>query len=215
MSLVLINRCHELRSQGARGRGGISEWIIAREINKGIMEAAECSSHRFFLIPTNPLETRINRINRYCRFHPEQDVVTIEVHCNRVEDLSQWGHFAIAWYDSPSGKAMADFITDELTTVRANTNNHGVCLVDSTRRWIDTSKEHDGRRLAFIEATLCPAVVVECCHLSNAADLHFIQQPENRLKVGRAIGEGLLKFLNTRRVDDGSKPDRLEKVCLD
>ena len=82
------------------------------------------------------------------------------------------------------GKTLAENILAEIVKVGQNS------------RGIKTRVNTQGKDYyAFIRNTTCPATIVECCFLDNAADLKILVSEAQRKSMGEAIAKGILKTL--------------------
>ena len=85
------------------------------------------------------------------------------------------------------GKTLAENILAQI--VKAGQNSRGAKVRKNSR-----GKDYYG----FIRQTSCPAVIVECAFVDNAADLKILASKAKRKKVGRAIAKGILKTLGVK-----------------
>ena len=82
------------------------------------------------------------------------------------------------------GKTLAENILAEIVKVGQNS------------RGIKTRVNSQGKDYyAFIRNTSCPAVIVECAFVDNAADLQILATESQRKQMGVAIAKGILKTL--------------------
>ena len=82
------------------------------------------------------------------------------------------------------GKTLAENILAEIVKLGQNS------------RGIKTRKNSNGKDYyAFIRETSCPAVIVECAFVDNAADLKILSTEDKKKAMGVAIAKGILKTL--------------------
>lgn len=80
------------------------------------------------------------------------------------------------------GKTLAENILAEIVKLGQNS------------RGIKTRKNSNGKDYyAFIRETSCPAVIVECAFVDNAADLKILSTEDKKKAMGVAIAKGILK----------------------
>ena len=82
------------------------------------------------------------------------------------------------------GKTLAENILAEI--VKVGQNSRGI-----KTRVNSQGKDYYG----FIRQTSCPAVIVECAFVDNAADLKILATESQRKAMGIAIAKGILKAL--------------------
>lgn len=87
-------------------------------------------------------------------------------------------------YLGGKGKTLAENILAEIVNVGQNSRGAKV-------RKNANGKDYYG----FIRETSCPAVIVECAFVDNAADLKILATEGDRGKVGQAVAKGILKSL--------------------
>lgn len=188
--MILLGRAHSADAQGA-SIGYLTEWAISKDI---IDSASECldALHCPNIKLSGDLDLRLECENRL------SDVLTVdcilEPHCNWSSDPGQRGCFALCWHDSAKGVCLARLVIEKLAELM---HTQGVCLCDRDERWIGTPRHYrdEHSALGLLMRTKCPAVIVECCHLSNADDAAWIGEIAHRQMVGRAIGEAVKLFV--------------------
>lgn len=87
-------------------------------------------------------------------------------------------------YLGGKGKTLAENILAEMVGIGQNSRGAKV-------RKNANGKDYYG----FIRETSCPAVIVECAFVDNAADLKILATEGDRKKVGQAVAKGILKSL--------------------
>jgi N-acetylmuramoyl-L-alanine amidase len=189
--LVIIGRAHEPEDQGASivyDGSTYTEWSLSRDIataTKDVLRAADIHS----LIVGGTLSGRIG-VARQVHKTTGCDLV-LEPHQNSHENPSVNGCFCMVWYTSKASIDLATRILLELAR-RTPLRNRGLCKCSSNRRWVGTPREYIGApRLGLLQYTPCPAVIVECSHLTNANDVEYIVERQNRIEVGQAIGHAI------------------------
>ena len=198
MANVHLCRCHERDDQGARIGNGLSEWQIAELINDAA-RAVLWSTKHWVVVLQKTLAERITGINSFVRIATKHSIA-VETHCNRFDDPDRSGHFAMAWRASQDARLLGRCLLEQMDRERPDAMNHGLCLCDSERHWIDTHKEYPGKKKGFLCDVQCPSVILECCHLSNPTDAEWIKDATNQRKVGRAVGRGIVRYLDLKGV---------------
>jgi len=200
MASVFVCRSHDVADQGAQTAAGLTEWMISADVNQAIKDILWPDFPAYRLQRT--LEERIDVINKMCasrsrvaRHAISKPAHAIEVHCNSVDDPSRAGFHVMAHVRSHRGQKIARYILREISALRPGVRNWGVNLVDRRRQWIGTVREYEASRQGFICGTVCPAVLVESCFLSNIEESAWISEKDNRYRLGRAIGRGLHRYL--------------------
>lgn len=203
MSMVILGRSHDEERRGATTPDGLSEWIISDDVNKAVVDELRDRS------VSNPLVLRFGRrlVDRVATLKHLGKVSSydcaIECHCNRIltglpllPDSKFHGYSVLAWYRSDTSIHLADCILDEIARVRPDAKNLGINRVASSTRWVDNRREYEGApRLAWLEDTPGPAVIVEACYLSNPEEAAWIAKLENRKSIGWAIARGVDRWL--------------------
>lgn len=199
MSSVFICRCHDEIKQGARVPDGQSEWELAPAVNKEIRNQAWYADITGCRLPKGTLTERVSVINTMCR-EPSPCLAmppfcAIEVHFNWSDSPARSGYFTMAHKFSKRGQDLARSVSDSMAQVLGHDKNKGVNKVDSHRQWIGTDWMYEARRQYFVCKTICPAILVECVFLSNRAEAEWISNEENRGRLGKAIGQGIVGYL--------------------
>lgn len=110
-------------------------------------------------------------------FHDEHADLVVSIHMNMFTDPDISGPMAYYMQGSAEGQKLAQTVID--------------CLSDALGR---------NRRLAnpgdyfVVRECDCPAVLVECGFLSNAADERLLQTEAHRVTLADAISEGILDY---------------------
>jgi len=199
MANVFLCRCHDEENQGARAPNSLTEWQIAEQINveaKSYLWLNNCSA----MILEKTLAERITGLNAFAET-AKHLTIAIETHCNRYVDPDREGFFVMAHLVSGQGRKLATAIQHELEKTRPEATSRGINLVDKDRMWIHTSREFPSPKKAFICDTVCPAVLIETVYLTNEKEADWITNMDNRSKIGRAIGRGILRFLEVEEYE--------------
>lgn len=184
---VLIGRAHQIDAPGAATADGLTEWAISQAIQAGCMQEL---SRRDIVAEalSGTLAGRCTRARRAA-------ACIIEPHCDWHSDPDVRGYYCIVRADA-SSRRLAACILAELAILPIPRRLTGICCVDGDVRWLGTSHQYAGApRLGLLEDSGCPAVIVECCHLSNALDGEWISGAEHRLGVGACIARGIAAWL--------------------
>lgn len=220
--LIVISRCHDEDDQGARTEAGLSEWYLTDIINQEIERVLSINKLQVIYLNRGKLKQRIAAIN-YADKTVDVSAA-IEVHCNYVNktcpecndrgwveasgeirtcekckrkkepDPRRAGFFVMAWHNSDKSIGMAEAITKRMKE-EVSLPCMGLCRTSHSKRWIGDSKEYgDAKPVAFLEDTHCPAVLIECCHLSHPGEAFWITNVINRHALGRAIGDGIIDY---------------------
>ena len=123
----------------------------------------------------DPLNEEIKECNA---FSPD---LAVDIHNN-----AGGGDGAEAFYHFGGGvsKTLAENILAEI--VKVGQNSRGAKI-----RKNDNGKDYYG----FIRQTSCPAVIVECAFVDNPTDLRILATEDDKMKMGQAVGAGILKTL--------------------
>jgi N-acetylmuramoyl-L-alanine amidase len=119
----------------------------------------------------------------------------VEVHFNSADDPSRQGFFVMAHKFSKHGQDLARCVVNSMADVLGKEKNKGVNKVDSHRQWIGTDWMYEAQRQYFLCKTVCPAILVECCFLSNTDEAAWISDRSNRSRLGKKIGLGIAEYL--------------------
>ena len=196
MASVFICRCHDKDRQGVSVPNGLSEWQLAPAIDSAIRDAVWLENHHPYMLGSGTLKSRVKAVNAMCEDKLSKPPhCTIEVHCNWSSDSRRQGFFVMAHKQSSERTYLAHRIVDEMAHVLGNYKNLGVNKVDSDEQWIGTKYQYKTERQYFVCKTMCPAVLVECCFLSNHDEAEWIAQSENRSRLGKSIGIGINEYL--------------------
>jgi len=195
--IVFVCRCHDEKSQGAFiGDSKYSEWILAEDVCNMLAETINLSGHRAYRL-SGTLQQRIDSIKVSDHLTKER-VLAIEPHFNWNQNSISSGYFSLAYYKSINAQLAAECIGEHLQEIMPKSKNKGINLVSEKKRWIGTRKEYEAKdkRLAFILDLKCPSIIIECLHLSNSKEAAWVRRPENRMVLGRAIGDGVVEYAN-------------------
>jgi N-acetylmuramoyl-L-alanine amidase len=107
----------------------------------------------------------------------------------------QRGFFSMAWYNSAKAIALARAINKEIREARPLTKCRGINKVSHDRRWVGTGMEYEDSPLGFLENVPCPSVIIETGYLTSPIDSNWLREQGNRYVLGRAIGQGILNYL--------------------
>ncbi len=199
MASVFISRCHDEQKQGARTLAGLSEWQLAPAINSATRDQVWLAGHQGVRLGKGTLATRVDVINSVCEDKDPKLILppfcAVEVHCNSADDPARRGFFVMAHKFSKRGQDMARAVVSAMSSVPGIGTNKGVNRVDSRRQWLGTDWMYDARRQYFVCETVCPAILVECCFLSNQLEAAWISKRTNRSRLGRAIGLGIAEYM--------------------
>ena len=196
---IMIHRCHDENNRGAETIWGLSEWQIAEDINRAMKD---------YLVERGKLCLRLEgrlgeRIEATNYAHRTEGVsCSVEVHENSLPDEDQSGFSVLAWHSSRLACLLGTCILDELTVMGMPGSCRGLNRCSSTKRWIGTrDREYtipEKKRLAMLQDTRMPAVIVEACYLTNPREAQWIAKSENRVAVGEAVARGIITYLKER-----------------
>jgi N-acetylmuramoyl-L-alanine amidase len=203
--VIIIGRAHNSKKQGAKTADGLTEWKIAKDINEAILqELMYCNPVEQF---EGTLTQRIEALNKLWLVAKYQGV--IECHCNASDNPKASGFCTIAWHVSNKSIHLAECVLEHLAKLRPYARNEGLCKVApdistgerDTVRFIGTNKEYrKASWLGLLADTPGPAVIVEACYLTNPEEAKWISKPESRIAVGKAISQGIYKWLSESEV---------------
>ena len=202
--MIILGQSHNQKSQGARTPDGLSEWMIAGDVNEAIQDELRdrCNNGRSVMRLGGYLHERIS-ILRDIGKTSHYDCA-VECHCNTFPKSLQHGFSVLAWHTSKTAIHLADCILDEIAKIRPGARNRGVCKVAAdpstperdTTRWIGDRKEHGKSSwLGLLANTPGPAVIVEACYLTNPKEAAWISNLPNRKTLGWSIGRGIDNWL--------------------
>jgi len=196
---IVIHRCHNSVDQGNATPAGLTEHAIAAAVNVEMLMYLEERGHACRMLEGD-LTWRIDEANA---LHQREGVpCTVEVHCNAMpgEDGHQAeGFFAMCWHGSRLAAMLGECIVREVALIRPGAPNRYLNFVSSHRRWMYTPRMYaNAPRLAMLQDTYMPAVIVEACYLSNPGEAKWIADQENRQALGRAVAKGIVNYLQER-----------------
>ncbi len=197
MASVFLSRCHDRIEQGVSIPRGPSEWDLAPDINKAVRDELWMDGHDPYRLEDGTLTSRVKVINAMCA---DKSVVgppyyAIEIHFNSSRDTGRQGFFAMAHRNSREGIYLANRIVDEMAHVLGHNKNRGVNKVDSKTQWVGRRYAYKTARQYFVCKTVCPAVLIEVGFLSSPTEAAWLVQSRNRSRLGKAIGQGIVKYL--------------------
>jgi hypothetical protein len=207
--VIILGRCHDAKKQGARIKGGLSEWQIAGDVNM-VMEhdikyQDPCVTQKNTLVLEGTLGDRIITTNMLHKTATDKPDCIVECHCNSTDDPKAKGFFTMAWGGSDQSLGLAGAIGTSMRLSGVNIEYKGICVTEKdtdipklkrTRRWAGLTREYGGAPwLGLLTDTKCPAVIVEMCYLSNPKDAKWISKQENRYEMGRAIANGVIRWI--------------------
>ena len=196
---VVIHRCHNSIDQGHATPAGLTEYQIAPDVNNEMVLYLEERGKACRMLEGN-LAQRIRETNH---IHATQGVpCCVEVHCNGMpgpHGHKAEGFFAMCWFESRLASMLAECIVREIALARPDAPNLKTNFVSSHRRWMYTPRMYPGApRLAMLQDTHMPAVIIEACYLSNPDEAKWIAEQKNRQALGRAVARGIIKYLKER-----------------
>jgi len=200
MPTAFICHCHDWDEQGQETADGLTEWQIAQDVDRSILDHLFTNSPVMPLRLNRTLDIRIDTVNMFCKIGGDMELfsppyIAIETHCNWVPDKTRRGFHVMAYHTSTKGRELARRVLFGVAKARGRGGrNMGVNFVDAKRQWIGTEWEYENKRQAFVSKTECPAVLVESCFLSNTPDAFWISQEYNRRKLGRYIAEAIINY---------------------
>ena len=123
-------------------------------------------------------DTLIDEIKECNAYSPD---LAVDIHNN-----AGGGDGAEAFYHYGGGvsKALAENVLSEI--VKIGQNSRGAKIRKNAN-----GKDYYG----FIRETSCPAIIIECAFVDNAADLKILDTEDEKNKMGQAIAKGILKTL--------------------
>lgn len=132
------------------------------------------------------------------RTKDENDTLSDEIkECNAyspdlavdIHNNAGGGDGAEAFYHYGGGisKTLAENVLSEI--VKIGQNSRGAKIRKNAN-----GKDYYG----FIRETSCPAAIIECAFVDNAADLKILDTEDKRKKVGQAVAKGILKTLDVK-----------------
>jgi N-acetylmuramoyl-L-alanine amidase len=210
--MIILGQSHDRISQGAQTPDGLTEWIIAGEVNEAIRnEIRRRKNKESTMRLGGSLYDRIKTIKHISK---SKFNCVVECHCNTFPHAYQHGFSVLAWHRSKKSLHLADCILDEIEKARPSARNRGVCKVAAdlttperdTVRWVgDDEKEHGKSSwLGLLTDTPCPAVIVEACYLTNPEEVAWISDETNRQSLGCAIGRGVDNWLKELKKESES-----------
>ena len=197
MSVTIFSLCHSFSEPGcSTPSGDLTERYICQSVNDEAYKYLVAHGGAPISVSHDALADRIRGINEMVHMIPSIDAA-IETHCNWVKEKSKSGFFSIAHHDSVRSVALAEQINVQLELI--NRSNLGVCKVNGRKRWIGTPREYKGKRLGFIEDTICPSIIIELGYLSNPWEASWLSRLQNRVRMGEAIAKGLIRWRSINR----------------
>lgn len=198
--MIILGKSHSEENQGAKTPTGLSEWVVSGDVNQAIKDelCTRLRINKYVLRLGGTLKERIDTLNSLAKTSHYD--CAIEVHCNALPQKDASGFSVIAWHKSEASILLAKFILDHIHQVRLFANKRGINKVSTNKRWIGSHKEYgDAPKLAFLEDTPNPAVIIEACYLTNPSEAEWISSSRNRAYLGWAIGRGIEQWLNERK----------------
>ena len=179
MSKVFIGVGH-----GGSDPGAVANGVNEKDLNLDIAKAC-CNKLKKHGVSVKMSRTKdeydpVSEEIRECNAYAPDLAVDIHNNAGGGDGAEVYYHFG-----GGKGKTLAENILAEI--VKVGQNSRGTKIKKNSQ-----GKDYYG----FIRQTSCPAVIVECAFIDNAADLEILASKAKRKKVGRAIAKGILTTLD-------------------
>lgn len=173
---------------GGSDPGAVANGVKEKELNLDIAKACRNELKKYGVSvkmsrtkdESDPVGEEIKECNAYA---PD---LAVDIHNNAGggDGAEVYYH-----YGGGTGKVLAENILAQI--VKAGQNSRGAKIRKNSK-----GKDYYG----FIRQTACPAVIVECAFVDNAADLKILSSNAKKKKMGQAIAKGILKTLEGRKL---------------
>ena len=182
-STVAIDPGHGLGEPGNEGLGGLEEQEAAMWLATALAAELERRGAVPVLLRSAsdnpPIAARAQRANAL------DATVCVSLHVNAGEPEAEGStcfFYGTPTTHSPAGRRLAEVVQEELTS----------------RLGVQDGRVHP-MSLAILRETRMPAVQVEPCFLTNAAEAEHLRDDAFRRRVADAIAEGIARFLGAVR----------------
>ena len=202
--MIILCRAHDEKNQGAKTPEGLSEWEIARDINRNIHRTFQARyKHDQINHFEGTLYQRIQTLKNLERVCPGFYEAAIECHCNSSANPRQTGFSVLTWHKSKESIHLANVILDKIKKAFPHMKILGLNKVSTNRRWIGTRKSYgNAPKIAFLEDTPQPAVLIEMCYLSNKENAKWISNQSNRHTIGYVVGQSIDVWINEKAIQE-------------
>jgi len=157
---------------GAVGATGLQEANVTRDLMELVMQYLQQVGHEVLTIQENELQDICDQSNQF-----GADLF-ISLHCNAAENRAAQGTETFCLNEvSESGK-LAKCIHSQIITSMGT---------------VDRGVKTD--RFYVLRNTDCPAVLVECCFISNEEDEALLASEQGKDGFARAIARGITNYV--------------------
>jgi len=179
---VVIDAGHGGKDPGAHSAAGATE----KNINLAVALAAAkyLREKGIQVVLTRGNDTFVELSERADRANRNDAQLFVSIHSDYNKDPSKKGHTILMPQDnSPQANRLASLISANLAAAGSTVH----------------SLREDDRGLYVLKHTDCTSVLVELGFLSNRMEAAALASPENQASLGKAIGEGILEYLQGRK----------------
>lgn len=184
---------------GGNDPGAVANGFLEKDLNLAIALScfAELSRHGIQVLMSRTKDendTLTEEIEECNAFNP---ALAIDIHNNAGggDGVEVFHH-----HGGGTGKVLAENVLSQIVSLGQQSRGTKIKLNGDGRDWY-----------GFIRETACPAVIVECAFVDNAADLAFVNTPEKQKAVGIALAKGILQTLGIPWQEETSKNTETEK----
>lgn len=187
---IVIDPGHGGADPGKVGTQGVKEKDINLEIGKRLKDVLEAEGIEVVmtrvtdedLAPEGAENPKVADLRRRCEIIDEtKPVMVISIHQNSYSDSAVRGAQVFYYYQSESGKAIAEVLQETLIEK----------LDPENAREAKANESY-----YMLKKTSAPTVIVECGFLSNPEEEEKLQQEQYQDSVALAICAGIKKYLN-------------------
>ena len=135
------------------------------------------------------ISNRVNKVNKYCMSHPNEDIILVSIHINAAGSDSKW-HSASGFsvfvgpYSSSKSKKLARCIYTEAD----KTGLKGNRSVPACKYWTGN--------FGVLTRTACPAVLTENLFMDNQSDVEILKPDSGLDKLVKAHLDGIISYFN-------------------
>jgi len=178
-NLVIIDPGHGGSDPGAQGRvfkeKELNLWIALRV--KDLLEELGRN-----VLLTREIDIYVPLYERVIFANEKRATAFVSIHHNAFSEPSSSGWEIFYYKGSGEGRRLARSIASQFK-IKLPLNRRGI---------------KNDKKFYVLKKTICPAVLVEVCFITNAEDERWIGEPANRQMVAEAIAVGIDKWLEKR-----------------
>lgn len=178
---VIIDAGHGGRDHGVKNEQGIMEKDLTLAIAKKIKEHASAYGIKIIMTREDDVYPELQERTELADQEKADLLISIHVMANP---------------NSTSANGFELYITGKNNKTVESSKKLGTAIASRISSFYKVSalKQRNPKHVWMLDKVSCPAVLIECGHLTNDNDLSFVLKTENQEKIARSILEGIVNY---------------------